>query len=200
MIRNSIYIFLAILFAGCESKTFDSKTSLLRYVSDEDNHLSYQKTINGIDFILQYRPTDEMVAIELGESKDQKKINELRTKYYKYMYFNLSMSKNNQELLSDVADDQGGFSKLTNELLFEMGEKVHLFSPEKDTLAITDFIYPRMYAATKSTSIMFIYPRDKKLLSKEYMNFTIEDLGFHTGEIKFKINTNPIKNEPSINF
>jgi hypothetical protein len=47
---------------------------------------------------------------------------------------------------------------------------------------------------------MIVYPRDKKYLNNEYLNFTIEDLGLYTGEIKFKIDTKAIVNEPQLRF
>jgi hypothetical protein len=81
-----------------------------------------------------------------------------------------------------------------------MDQKVHLFTKEKDTLSMADFVYPRMYGMSKSTVIMIVYPRDKKYLNNEYLNFTIEDLGLYTGEIKFKIDTKAIVNEPQLRF
>ena len=47
---------------------------------------------------------------------------------------------------------------------------------------------------------MFVYPRDEKELQENYLNFTIEDLGLYTGEVKFKIETEKIKQEPQLSF
>ena len=87
---------------------------------------------------------------------------------------------------------------MVNQLAFGMGQKVNIFSQEKDTLTLLDFVYPRMYGMSRSTDILFVYPRTKQDLKHDYLNFTIEDLGLYTGEVKFKIPTKIIKNEPKL--
>jgi hypothetical protein len=48
--------------------------------------------------------------------------------------------------------------------------------------------------------MLFVYPRDKKYLKEATLNFSIEDLGTYTGEVKFKIATDKINNEPTLKF
>jgi hypothetical protein len=55
-----------------------------------------------------------------------------------------------------------------------------------------------MYGMSQSTTMLFVYPRDEKQLSEETLNFTIQDLGTYTGEVKFKVGTKGIKNEPQL--
>jgi hypothetical protein len=185
---------------GCSNTTFETEKELLEYIQQEDNGYKYSKTIVGVDYVLQYRPTDLLVKQELGDKVDENQIEKLREKYNKYLYFNLSMSKNNQELLNGVAQDKAKFGQMVNELAFGMEEKVQLYTPQKDTLAMADFIYPRMYGMSNSTSIMIVYPRDKKYMSQDYLNFVIQDLGLDTGDIKFKLNTKALINEPQLQF
>lgn len=199
-VRNSFLLFLLFVVCSCGNKTFDSTEDITKYITDEDNNYCYKKTIEGVDYVLQYRPTDLLVQQELGDKKDSKQIQQLRERYSKYMYFNLSMSMNDRELLSNVVRDKNKFGQMVNELAFGMDEKVHLFTKDKDTLAMGDFIYPRMYGMTNSTAIMIVYPRNTKYTKEDYLNFTIEDLGLFTGEVKFKINTKAILNEPELRF
>jgi len=145
-----------------------------------------------------YRPTDILVKQELGDSINTGKLKILREKYKNYMYFNLSMSMNNQELLSVAPKNRNEFGAMVNQLAFGMSEKVHVYTPSKDTLELADFIYPRMYGMSRATTIMFVYPRDEKTLKDEYINFTIEDLGMYTGEVKFKVPTDKLNNEPQL--
>ena len=63
-----------------------------------------------------------------------------------------------------------------------------------------DYNYPRMYGMGGATTMLFIYPKDQKYLNDEYLNFTIEDLGIYTGEVKFKISIENIENEPKLKF
>jgi hypothetical protein len=201
IIRNSIYLLLILVITSCGSKTFDSTDELLEYISNEDNNYKYSKSVNGVEYVLQYRPTDLLVQQELGdENKDKNEIEKLRKKYSKFLYFNLSMSMNNKELLSNVVSDKEQFGQMVNDLAFNMDDKVHVFTPQKDTLAMTDFVYPRMYGMTNSTTILIVYPRDKEFLKEEYLNFTIEDLGLYTGEVKFKVQIKPLENEPKLNL
>lgn len=200
IIRNSFYLLLLFVIISCGSKTFDSTDELLEYISNEDNNYKYSKSVNGVDYVLQYRPTDLLVNQELGEKKDENKIKELREKYSKFLYFNLSMSMNNKELLSNVVRDKSQFEQMVNDLVFNMDKKVHVFTPQKDTLSMTDFVYPRMYGMTNATTILIVYPREEKYLKEDYLNFTIEDLGLYTGEVKFKIQTKSLQNEPKLNL
>jgi hypothetical protein len=200
MPKNKLFPLLLLLFVCSCTKTFDTTEQMNDYTKDPDNGYNYAKTIVGVDYVLQYRPTDALVQQELGDKQDDKQVAILRQKYSKYIYFNLSMSKNNQELLNGVARDKAKFGQMVNDLAFGMEEKVHLYTPSKDTLAMADFIYPRMYGMSNSTSIMIVYPRDEKYMSQDYLNFVVQDLGLDTGEIKFKLNTKALQNEPKLNF
>lgn len=188
-----------LVTTSCTQKTFNTETALLEYVKEEANGYTQYKTVNGVDYTLTYRPTDMLVKQEIGGNKNVS-VDSLRDKYNKYMYFNLSMSKNNQELLSVAPNNRNEFGAMVNQLAFGMNEKVHMYTPEKDTLEMVDFIYPRMYGMSRATTIMFVYPRDKESMKETYLNFTVEDLGLYTGEVKFKINTENINNEPRLNF
>lgn len=198
--RNSLFLILMVVISSCGNKSFDTAEEVSAFISDEDNEYCYKKDVNGVTYTLQYRPTDLMVQQELEDSISEKKVKQLRVKYNKYLYFNLSMSLNGQELLSNVVRDKQQFGQMVNDLAFNMDQKVHMYSPIKDTLAMTDFVYPRMYGMTNSTTILIVYPRDKRFLKEDYLNFTIEDLGLNTGEVKFKVKTQPLKKEPQLNF
>jgi len=89
---------------------------------------------------------------------------------------------------------------MVNELAFGMEQKVHFYTPKKDTIAMADYIYPRMYGMSGTTTLLLVYPREKKVTNKAFMTLTIEDLGFYTGEVKFKIPTKIINNEPKLKF
>lgn len=200
MIKNKLLPFILLLFISSCNKSFDTQEEMNDYIQDEDNGYHYKKTVSGVDYVLQYRPTDLLVKQELTEKNSPSEIEKLRKQYNKYLYFNLSMSKNNQELLNSVAQDKAKFGQMVNDLAFGMEEKLHVYTPAKDTLALADFIYPRMYGMSNSTSIMIVYPRDEKYLKQDYLNFVIEDLGLNTGDVKFKINTKALINEPQLVF
>ncbi len=192
---------IVLLVSSCTQKKFSNETDLLAYLKTPENGYVQNKTINGIAYNLMYRPTDLLVKQELGDTKPTDSIiHALREKYNKYLYFNLSMSQNNQELLNAKAGNKNEFGAMVNQLVFGMGQKVHFYTKSKDTLELVDFVYPRMYGMSKATTIMFVYPREEKALQEEQLNFTIEDLGFYTGEVKFKIASKQLNNEPQLAF
>jgi len=199
MTQRLSWCLIILLCFNCNSKRFTDKDDLLAYLNDDDNGYVQHKSVNGVDYTLSYRPTDMLVNQELDDNANQEQINKLRDKYSKYMYFNLSMSMNNKELLSAAPKNRNEFSAMVNQLAFGMSDKVHLYTQSKDTLELADFIYPRMYGMSKSTTIMFVYPREEAL-QEETIHFTIEDLGMYTGEVKFKIPVETITNEPTLTF
>jgi len=194
-----ILIMLSVVIS-CSTKTFENKEQMWEYLKDPENGYTYMKTVNGVDFSLVYKPTDLLVDHELSGDKTRTKIDSLRNKYGKYLYFNLSMSRNNQELLSNVAGNKQKFGAMVNQLAFGMEQKIHFYTPKKDTIVMADYIYPRMYGMSGATTLLVVYPKEKKVTNSDVMTLTIEDLGFYTGEVKFKIPTKIIKNEPKLAF
>lgn len=195
-------LLMLVLFTtfSCNKSTFHSEKELLHYLADEVNGYKQSKTVQKVNYTLIYRPTDLLVKQELGGNITKQRIEHLRAKYSKYLYFNLSMSKNNKELLSVAPKNYKDFGAMANKLSFGMHKKVHFFTQLKDTIALADYIYPRMFGISKATTIMFVYPKSDKVLKSEFLNFTIQDLGLYTGEVKFKIRTNKLINQPKLFF
>lgn len=194
------FLMLLVVLVGCTSKSFDTKEAMLEYLRDPENHYLQQKKVNGYEFSLLYKPTDLLVNQELSASATEDEIRQLRSKYGAFLYFALSISKNDQELLSTTPKNRQEFGAMVNRLAFGMGSKVHLLTSKKDTIPLLDYVYPRMYGMSRSTSMLFVYPRDKKIKDSESLTITVGDLGTYTGEVKFKIATKTIKNEPTITF
>lgn len=205
----SLLIITIFCFYSCSNKTFETKEQLIEYLTDPENGYYQNKQVNGYKFSLLYKPTDLLVEQEIGSTsrdtesslEDRKeKVKVLREKYQNQMYFTLSMSRNNKELLSVTPNNRQEFGAMVNQLAFGMREKVFVYTQKKDTVEMLDYIYPRMYGMSKSTTMLFVYPKKEETLKEEYLNFTIHDLGTYTGEVKFKIKTKIIKKEPNLKF
>ncbi len=193
---KKILVFVYIIsLCSCSSEIFENEQDLWTYLKETENGYLQQKKINRYDFSLLSMPTDLLVIQELGEDRSKVKIKKLRDKYKKYMYFTLSISRDSKELLSAAPKTRQEFGEMVNQLAFGMKEKVHLFTQKKDTLTMLDYNYPRMYGMSQSTSILFVYPREKKYLKEGVLNFTIQDIGTYTGEVRFKIDVNQIKKQ-----
>ena len=192
---------MVICLSACSAPTFDTREELNDYITREDSEYLVSKVVNGVDFNMLYRPTDLLVSQELGENYTAIAVDSLRAKYGDYLYFNLSMAKNNQELLNGLAADRNRFGAMVNTLAFGMGEKLNLITASRDTIALADYIYPRMYGMSRSTTMMLVYPKDEVLKAMgDYFILTLEDLGFGTGEVQFKFSKKIIENQPQINF
>ena len=199
-LRREISLLLLVLLISCSNKTFNTEEELWTYLRDESNGFVQQKTVNGYNFSLVYKPTDLLVHQELGDNAEIDEIEKLRGKYGQYLYFNLSMSKDDKELLSVAPKTRNEFGTMVNQLAFGIGNKVHLFTQEKDTIELADFVYPRMYGMSRSTDILLVYPREERKLIGGDLSFTIEDLGLYTGEVKLKIPIKNINSEPKLKF
>jgi len=200
-ISKTIFILLtSLLVFSCSSNTFNTTEELWSYLNEPEHEYLHTKTVNGVDFSIVYKPTDLLVAQELSDHPTASEIDSLRMKYDQYLYFNLSMSKNNQELLSNVAGNKQQFGAMVNQLAFGMEQKVHFYTPQKDTVEIADYIYPRMYGMSGATTILLVYPKEKRVTNDEFMIVSIEDLGFYTGEVKFKFPTKIFTKEVKLKF
>lgn len=199
-IQVILFGFSILFLSSCSQKQFEEKEEMMTFLTNPENKYIQQTSVNGVNYSIMYRPTDMLVSQEVMESTSKSQIDSLRKKYKQYMYFNILISKNSSEILSNVASSGGDFGSMVNQLSFGMGDKVHLFSKTRDTIEMADYVYPRLYGMTDNTSMLFVYPRDKKVLDHEFFHFTIEDIGFNTGEVNLKIPTRPIIEEPSLNF
>ncbi|OWW23519.1 hypothetical protein B4Q04_20180 [Zobellia sp. OII3] len=198
--KTALWCGVLIFFGSCSQKAFENRAKLMAYVNNPENGYTKEKSINGIDFSITYRPTDMLVSQQLSDNLSEKLIDSLRAKYQDQIYFNVTLSKNKQEILSSVNNSRNDFGAMVNQLAFGMGNKAHLFTRSKDTIELLDYIYPRMYGMGGATNILFVYPRKEVLDSGAFFYFTIEDIGFSTGEVGFKVATKPLVNEPRINF
>ncbi len=196
-----ILLLITLLFSCCSQKTFDSEEELLSYIKNPENGYFQQKTINGVNISLLYRPTDLLVSQELGnKTVDKKLIDSLREKYSKYLYFNLSLSKGGQELLSTVPSNRNEFGAMVNQLVFGMGEKVYLYTNKRDTIPLADYVYPRIYGMSGSTSMLFVYPKEEISSNTESITFSLKNIGMQIGEVAFKFNNKNISNKPLLNL
>jgi len=196
-------IWLAIIclqLGSCAQKQFETKEEMVAFLGDEQNGFVQNKTVNGVDFSVMYKPTDMLVSQEVNDNASEAEIEALRDKYGKNLYFNISISKNKQELLSNVAEGRQKFGAMVNQLAFGMTEKVHLFSPGKDTVELLDYVYPRMFGMSRATTMLFVYPRDPKITMQDQLSITVEDLGINTGDITFKITKDIFEKEPQLIF
>ena len=121
-------------------------------------------------------------------SKVQEK--EIIDRYNLQLYFILSISKDDKEILSNAADIQK-FSQLVHQFAFGMGEKVIMTNMMKDTIPLLDAHYPRMYGMAPSTDILLIF-KYENIEKAKILKIKIKDFGLQTGDMTFKFETKKI--------
>lgn len=189
-----------ILLSACSHRKFKTQQEVWDFVRNEDNNLTQKKQVNGIEYTFTYKPTDLLILQELGQNKPSEiALQNIRNKYDDHVYFDLSMSKNGRELLTNVVGSSRQFGSLVNKLAFGLEEQVYLYTEKRDTIPLLDHIYPRMYGITKKTSVLLVYPREE-IQNSESLTLVVNDLGFNTGEVKLKIPYQSILQEPTIDF
>lgn len=191
------WLLLILLLSSCNLPR--NEKSLAAYIADEDNGLTKQQTINGVDIRVTYRPQDFLVKqeVDAGLAKTDSAIEKLKEQYNKQLYFVLSLSKNNQEVLTSVASNKAVFSQMVNNLAFGMDNNITLTTSENDTIELVDFIYPRMYGMSNSTDILLAFKNDTQHHA-EYFKFKIADIGLRTGNITFTFKTKDIRKTPTL--
>jgi|TARA_R110002020_G_scaffold103640_3_gene242841 hypothetical protein len=201
--KREVIVFLisSLLLLSCNNLSFSSKEELLHHIKNTDNGYYAEKTVNGIDFSLLYRPTD-LVVSQFVDSDSIVTIgirDSLRKHYGDYLYFNLSLSHNGRDILTSLPRSKNEYGSLVNTFSFGMRDIVHLYTEDNDTLPLYDFNFPRMYGLSKATSVLLVYPKPKKM-ENNYFFLSIEDFGLQTGEVRFKLKKDKIENQPTLNF
>ena len=105
---------LPLLFGNCKQNTFNTESELWSYVRDVKHGYSHEKIIGNVVYTLTYRPTDILVNQQLTSNDNKEEIEKLRNKYQDYIYFNLSISANNQELLNSMTFNRTAFGSMVN--------------------------------------------------------------------------------------
>ncbi len=191
------YHFLAILWSalllGCNSSL--NKEQLETYLQNEE-HGTRQSYVNG-DFKAEliYRPTDLIVEQELKSGQD--KI-ELKKKYEQYLYFVLNMTSKNSDLLNNTAGNRSLFAGINQQLSFNMNEHAYIVDKNNDTTYLTDFAFPRLYEAARSTSVLFVFKKEQ--IHTEDFKICLKDIAYVKGTILFTFNQKDLKNVPSLKF
>lgn len=194
------FFFLMGLLASCKTKTVSTEKELVAYVNDEANGLVKKSNNGDTEITVTYRPTDMLVAQELGnsEKRDTAKVNNLRKKYSGYYYFVLGLSKNNKEALHQT-DGFGQYSELVQTLSFRMGDYVTLTTAASDTIPVGDFILDRTYGLSSSTNILFAFNK-QKAAGKKWVQFNLNELGMGLGNARFRFKEDDLESAPRIKF
>jgi hypothetical protein len=189
------YLFLLGFVTGltyCQRKTLN-KQELLKYINLKENGVSSSHVTQGIEYKLTYRPLDFIIEQELHADPTLSH-DSLRNVYSDRLYFVLSVSQDSSELFSHRRPD---FEDLLKKFSFGLSEVIRLNMNEIDYY-VSDFVYPRMYASTNSTSVLICF-KDKQFKSPNDFKFCVKDFVNNSPEeIKFQFFSDDINNIPNL--
>jgi hypothetical protein len=175
-----------------------NEKDLSQYISVADNGLIKEKNIGDVKLKVLYKPSDLLVAQELRTNAEEN-IEALKKKYQSYYYFILSISKQDSELERYYVRNGGDFSNKVEQLSFGMGQFLKIITSENDTLSMVDYVYPRMYGATRASSFILIFNNEKIRKSSWFdLYFKYPDL--EVGKQKFRFITSDIERCPQLDF
>lgn len=205
----NIRIFTGLLFAFLLSQScsrvekVESVEELNSFISDPANGLLKESIVNDYRFKVQYRPTDFMVAQEMdfGTNANEysaEELKNLREKYVAYTYFVLDLSSAGGNVLYSAAGG-GNFSDLLHKLAFRLNEYASLRSSSGRELRLVDFIYPRLYGASKSAAVLLVF---EKVNPQEdaWVKFHLKEFGLGVGTLEFEFQTKDLAQSPCLQF
>ncbi len=193
MVKNSLVVFLLVLFVSSCDKKFDAVEEINDYIKDANHGFSQTKIINGIKINLTYKPSEVVAINEFKNSNySEKRKDSIKKNYNKYLYFLLSYSKDDKEILSTIPQSREEFNSIQNTLTFEMNDKVTLTNNSQDTIPFIDSNFSRTYGFARSTNILLIFEKNKDFNGSKEIYFNLADIGLQTGDVKFKYTTSII--------
>ncbi|MBN8696068.1 MAG: hypothetical protein J0L87_06025 [Bacteroidetes bacterium] len=184
-----ILILFAVLFFSCQSE-FRDVQELNNYIQKSENGLIRVNKLGDIEIVVRYIPGDLFIKREFDSGT--KDIDLLKMKYYNNYYFVLTMKVNGQDLLNNTAVDKELFSKLNNELSFNLDERVKLVDQKDDTVQLSDFVFPKMYEFSKSTEILMVFKRDQ--IKTKNFKIIVDIFDWPQKDKEFNFSKNSIEN------
>jgi hypothetical protein len=188
--------FSFLMMAACKPSHLTPE-ELSAYIAEEDHGLKKSVSMRETNISVSYRPTDLWVQQELGnDPADAKRIETLRKKYDRYVYFILSLSRNDKEALHQTGGEQ--YSELVRTLSFRMNDYVTLTTAQ-DTIPVGDFMLNRTYGMSNSTDVLFVFNREKAK-ERDWVQFNLNEFGLGAGNQRFRFEIKDLEDAPGISF
>lgn len=177
-----------------------TEDALMDYVRDPAHGLHISEQRGDLEVSALYRPTDLLVAQELGsERPTEEALAEFRNKYGAYAYFILGFSKENKDALYNTAASYADFSENLQKLSFRLQEYLHMTTSSKDTVYMADYHFSRMHGMGGSTQVLVAFDR-QDIADKDWVQLNLTELGFGAGRVNLRFDMSDIKRAPSIDF
>jgi hypothetical protein len=190
-----------LLLTSCrQAREVMSRAELTQYINDSDHGLVQQQQVGGLTARLQYQPSALLVAQELetSDQKDSANIAALERKYGSSYYFVLKLSKDGKEAIRQLGSFER-YSSMVSVLSFELPRLVNLTTPQRDTVALTDYLFEQSYGMSDGNSILLAFAKEK-LKNKSEIEINVAECGLGVGALKFRFHTQDLENTPRLAY
>jgi hypothetical protein len=190
-----LLIFFLFTLTACR-QTVHSEEELLQYIQDPENGLIKVMQEGDVEAQVYYKPSILLAMQELKTRNyvDREKV---EAEYDKNLCFMLSLSKNDQELEAFYYVTGNNFEEKVRELAFGMSQYVHIETDKGTTIALQDYIYPRMYGGSGKSTMMLIFEKEKFSGLKKF-SLVLNDPGIGIGREKFVFEMRDIEKVPDL--
>lgn len=187
---NKLFLFSSLLIPS----------ELVRWVQAEANGFRQTKTLDEIDFVLQYKPSAYLVCQELKSDSIPKKLYQEKLKQYTGIhYFELKIRLNNEmnELLKHKIKSSQDYKNRVEYYSFNMCKDLCLVVGS-DTIPCTHFHFERSFEASPNSTFLVGFPINERTRKIDELTFVYRERIFEKGVVKFTFNINKLVNIPKL--
>lgn len=172
-----VLIHLTVLFQSC-SPTIKSKADLQAYLADQDNGLTGIAQKSDVAVKMTWQPW-QLIANKLDSQKDKSQ-NEA-SPFAQNLYFILSLSKGNKELLRQLPFET--YSEMVQVLSFRMQ---NFISAElgKTSIEPVECVFQQTYGMTEANMLLLVFNK-KDVGAAENLTISLKEFGLGLGNLEF---------------
>lgn len=187
------FIGVIALLQSCNPQV-KNKSDLYSYINDPKNELI--DTINRMQVIakITWQPW-QLISNKLGEIKDKRVPNSSR--FSENLYFILSLSKGNKELLRQLPFEK--YSQMVQVLSFRMFDFISAKPDEKEPIFPIECLFQQTYGMTNANMLLVVFKK-KDLEDCRRLAISIKEFGLGIGELKFQLNASEIEQMEEIDY
>ncbi|SMC75398.1 hypothetical protein [Pedobacter africanus] len=172
-----VLIHITVLFQSC-SPTIKSKAELQAYLNDQDNGLTETTQKSDVAIKMTWQPW-QLIANKLGSPKD--KTNTGSSPFAENLYFILSLSKGNKELLRQLPFET--YSEMVQVLSFRMQ---NFISAElgKTSIEPVECVFQQTYGMTEANMLLLVFNK-KDVGEADNLTISLKEFGLGLGNLEF---------------
>lgn len=189
-------VMMATLLSNCSKKPSTSG-EIEAFIDDPRNGLIQSRTVDDVLAEVKFQPSSLLATRDLQQKETTAyQFDSVCTKYRSHVSFLLTLSKNNEELITQNVSFSS-YSKLIQVLSFKMSQYVSLTTSMGDTLRPELCLFDRTYRLDDKSRLLVVFP---KKAQGDKLCLTIKEFGLDCGDMHFYFDANAIRQIPDINL